>query len=566
MTKYDRFIYAIGSFLLTLSLSGCGNEDNEYDRSAFYEGGDTVIIEDETVPLSDEMAIKIDRTLYLLKDNNISSVHDLTIQDNVRKRFARQQVVNVGDNIAFHNGDCMMIDVNDIKALQSNQDIAPVFKKFYDGGGALLFVQPTKSNIENFFCAIGDTVLTTQEDNKINEVVIYKNDMNDGHVNVSVFDDLCNTDDGVYKVEDDVPESAEPEEEANDESNITEYTQGLYADQVVSDVNAFIGTHVNPSKSVQTRSSASRAVHDISAAYQFRFHNSYTLCSNNYYDSSISGGTDYFFYEVDVWPFKKLETGDVYIYMEYIFSLNFSAGYRSVYRHHTKGRQYKVMEWAGNKVEWSCHTPIKNDVKEDPCYYDATTSDYVYEHTHAPTTSESSKQYTSSMSVNVGGSLTGGFQGTDPTGSAGVSGGVTFGNTITETFPDVSYTDHSKNNGNTSYVGGQWELADAISKYATLNYGLVRVYEPAKVGRSTFCPHAACLFVVSPQGKNPKGGVGKNIYIFDTKITLSSYGAFSNASSGKMRKCSYTTDFSGVVDLSKLRFYDSDALHNAKKD
>ena len=58
MTKYDRFIYAIGSFLLTLSLSGCGNEDNEYDRSAFYEGGDTVIIEDETVPLSDEMAIK----------------------------------------------------------------------------------------------------------------------------------------------------------------------------------------------------------------------------------------------------------------------------------------------------------------------------------------------------------------------------------------------------------------------------------------------------------------------------------------------------------------------------
>src|SRR5574344_2251374 len=91
MTKYDRFIYAIGSFLLTLSLSGCGNEENEYDRSAFYEGGDTVIIEDETVPLSDEMAIKIDRTLYLLKDNNISSVHDLTIQDNVRKRFARQQ-------------------------------------------------------------------------------------------------------------------------------------------------------------------------------------------------------------------------------------------------------------------------------------------------------------------------------------------------------------------------------------------------------------------------------------------------------------------------------------------
>jgi hypothetical protein len=76
-----------------------------------------------------------------------------------------------------------------------------------------------------------------------------------------------------------------------------------------------------------------------------------------------------------------------------------------------------------------------------------------------------------------------------------------------------------------------------------------------------------CLFVVSPQGKNPKGGVGKNIYIFDTKITLSSYGAFSNASSGKMRKCSLHDRFlSGVVDLSKLRFYDSDALHNAKKD
>jgi hypothetical protein len=67
-----------------------------------------------------------------------------------------------------------------------------------------------------------------------------------------------------------------------------------------------------------------------------------------------------------------------------------------------------------------------------------------------------------------GGSLTGGFQGTDPTRIRGRIRGSDFSEIRSQrrflmyrtlTIPKIMVIQ--------GYVGGQWELADAISKYAT---------------------------------------------------------------------------------------------------
>ena len=277
-------------------------------------------------------------------------------------------------------------------------------------------------------------------------------------------------------------------------------------------------------------------INNYPSAWSLKYNDSFTTNKKDYYNSKITGGTDRFIYVFNIWPIHSDDTGDNFFYITLKNTLAFGPAYHELYKKYIFPHGTKICEWAGYQFEWSFK-----------CAAGGINPDDIITEEHSPKTTETSTTYTNGFSFNIGGSGSVGFQGDSPTGSLGFSAGLQVSNSTTTTIPDVSYKDMTGSDDD-SHVGGIFTIAEARANYATLNYGLVRVTDPALAARSTFAPDCAWVYRIK------KGAAGKALFDFNAKVTLRSYKGYSNGSSGKMTTKDKTKNFPATLDLSVYKF------------
>lgn len=466
------------------------NDDAEDERLV-----DPDIIEVDAVPEKDVIGPRINRTAFLLTPQ-LNANDDKAMADNFIARYA--VIKPFQGNETIDAGDALAFDSATLRSAINDEASAQAVKNAYKAGAVLLLsagnrddfaalcnllgcANPYEGITEEFPAVNGNKLLWVISGelpglSEVHTVLSAYMPAPDGE-ETEITDEEGGSDANL-------PPWPNGEDEQTEGGFISDYMQGVFCQQVADGINEAL---VPPVKDPN--------VDDDELTHVMKAKKIY-LSKSSAWTYKGEKRPSYYTVELDIWNAYSNDEQRHYYYIHQEMTYAFAE--TCVGSFHNNG--WKSYGKYGKYYQTS--------------FYNVEKPGDVIFHRLSPGTTQSSKEYTSTVSYNIGGSVS--------TQSIGFSGGVNISNTEKYTIDDVTIDNYSIATGDASKASWRFDMRDAKGHFNWLSYASVDIDPCSLSGRSTFNCGADYIFSV------PKNFSNKwQLDLFITKRLTNCYSVFS---------------------------------------
>lgn len=466
------------------------NDDAEDERIA-----DSDIVEVVPVPESDVIGTRINRTAYLLTPQ-LEASDDKAMADNFIARYAAIKPFQGNEKIDA--GDALAFDAATLRSTINDEASAQAVKNAYKAGAVLLL---SAGSTDDFaaLCSLlgcanpyeGNTEVPPAVDGN-KPLWVLSGELPrllEVHTVLSAYMPAPDEEETEITDEEEgsdanVPPFPNREDELTEGGFISDYMQGVFCQQVADGINEALVPLQVPD------------VDDNELTHVMKAKKMYLNQSSAWTYKGVKRPS-YYTVELDIWNAYSNDEQRHYYYIHQEMTYAFAETCVGSYHDHG----WKSYGKYGKYYQTS--------------FYNVEKPGDVIFHRMSPGTTQSSKEYTSTVSYNIGGSVS--------TQAIGFSGGMNISNTEKYTIDDVTIDNYSIATGDASKASWRFDMRDAKGHFNWLSYASVDIDPCSLSGRSTFNCGADYIFSV------PKNFSNKwQLDLFITKRLVSCYCVFSH--------------------------------------